>query len=132
MTKKIKRIVSLLLAATLSMGIMAISSYAAPQPKSDPDLCFVNTDGGNLNGREKPGVQYKIICKYANGTQLGWSVMPSENAYDDQGRSWMRVSGKTTTGTRKTSWVLEEYLRFESPYSLRTAPAINSGAPDVG
>lgn len=64
----IKKAVSLLIAATLSMGIMAMNSYAAPQPKSDPDLCFVNTDGGNLNGRENPGVQYKIICKYANGT----------------------------------------------------------------
>lgn len=131
MNKKLKKIVTLILAMIMVLNFTAMS-YAAT--KSDPDKCFVNTDGGNLNGRKEAGTEYPIICKYANGTQLSYSVDAGETKFDSQGREWMRVRGKTTTGSTMTSWVLAEYLRFESPYRTNTdiLTVINPKAPDVG
>ena len=132
--KKSKKMVAVLLTIAMMVTLLGTTAFASPQPR-DPDLCFVNTsDGSNLNGRSGPGTEYSVICKYANGTQLFWSVMPSENATDSQGRSWLHVSGKTTTGVTMESWVCEDYLRFETAgYSLNNITIeSNSELPAVG
>lgn len=134
MKRKGKKIVALLLMVTMTVAMLGATAFASPQPR-DPDLCYVNTsDGSNLNGRSGPGTQYSVICKYANGTQLFWSVMPDQNATDSQGRSWLCVSGKTTTGVTMQSWVCEDYLRFVTvQYNLKNITVeSNPELPAVG
>lgn len=114
-TKK-NRLIALALMVVLTVSLLGMTSFASSiNPRMQ--YCYVNTsDGSNLNGRSGPGTEYSVICQYANGTSLTWSVFPENNATDSQGRSWMCVNGRTTTGENKTAWVCEEYLRFENDY----------------
>lgn len=131
MKPKNKRIVALLLAVVIST--LALGTTVCAATPRGYDKCYVNTDGSNLNGRSGPGTEYSIVCKYANGTRLYWSVMPSENGYDSQGRSWMRVTGMATTGKEMTAWVCEDYLRFErDPVPRSVEVKVDPSLPDVG
>lgn len=131
MKRKNKKVVALLLTVVISTLILGTTVFAAT-PRGY-DKCYVNTDGSNLNGRSGPGTEYSIVCKYANGTRLYWSVMPSENATDSEGRKWMRVKGKATSGKDTEAWVCEDYLRFERDPVPRSADVkIDASLPDVG
>ena len=95
---KTRRILSLILTIIMTVSMLGMTVCANPLARNR-DSCYVSTsDGSNLNGRSGPGTEYPVICRYANGTLLGWSVMPNQNATDSQGRSWLHVSGRTTTG----------------------------------
>lgn len=125
--KKITLCTIIMAMLTLSIGMTA---FAKPVPR-EYDLCFVNTDGGNLNCRKDAGEEYAIVGKFKNGTQLSWSVF---GKFDSQGRDWTAVSGPDINGKRISGWVLDSYLRFERP-SLRNVQhnvIINPGMPDVG
>lgn len=69
-----KRILSvcLLTAIMLSAGVNVSAQTA--QPRSEYDLCYVNTNGSNLNCRKGPGTEYALVGKFSNGTQLSWSI----------------------------------------------------------
>ena len=84
-----KRIATFLLLLVMGVNVIGITAFAGDiQPRMD--YCYVNTsDGSNLNGRSGPGTEYPVICRFANGTSLTWSVFPENNATDSQGRSWM-------------------------------------------
>ncbi|MDE7001249.1 MAG: SH3 domain-containing protein [Lachnospiraceae bacterium] len=108
-----KRIATFLLLLVMGVNVIGITAFAGDiQPRKD--YCYVNTsDGSNLNGRSGPGTEYPVICRFANGTSLSWSVFPENNATDSQGRSWMAVTGTDINGKQKSAWVCEDYLRFE-------------------
>lgn len=131
---KTRKILPIILMIIMTVSMLGMTVCANPQARNR-DSCFVSTsDGSNLNGRSGPGTEYPVICKYANGTQLGWSVMPENNAIDSQGRRWSHVSGRTTTGATMEAWVCDDYLRFESSgYSLRSIEVENNpNLPAVG
>lgn len=131
MIKLMKKSIALFVILALSITASGIVSFAAT-PRSDPDMCFVDTDGGNLNCRSGAGEEYALRGKFANGTQVFYSLMTGDKE-DSLGRTWMNVSGKSTTGSKIEGWVLLEYLRFESPYkSAYAIPIINKFAPDIG
>lgn len=130
MNKHTKRMACFILCFVMMLAL-GISSYAV-ETRSDPDMCFADTGGGNLNGRSGPGTEYKIICKYPDGTQLFYSLLTGWDT-DSEGVEWVEVRGKTTTGEKKTAWVSTEYVRFESPYRLRLLPIpMDTNEPDVG
>jgi len=115
MTKK--RIVTFLLLLVMGVNVVGVTAFAREiQPRMD--YCYVNTsDDSNLNGRSGPGTEYPVICRFANGTSLTWSVFPENNATDSQGREWMAVSGVDINGVRqKNVWVCVDYLRFEQDW----------------
>ena len=111
---------SLVLAMTFLIGT---TSFAG-----EYSLCFVNTEGGNLNCRSGPGTEYSIVGKFKNGTQLGWSIF---GGIDSLGREWTYVDGKDINGKLIMGWVLDSYLRYEdNPNSIIPAYK-NENMPDV-
>lgn len=124
-----KSIISLCLTICMLMFLGTNASAQSIQPRSEYDLCYVNTDGGNLNCRSGPGTEYSIVGKFSNGTQLTWSVFGD---VDSNNKTWTKVSGIGITGKRVSGWCQDDYLLFVSP--SRNVPAfyINSDMPDVG
>lgn len=130
MKNRIKRITGcavIMALLTLSIGMTA---FGKPVARAEYDLCFVNTDGGNLNCRAYAGEEYAIVGKFANGTRLSWSVFGEP---DSQGRDWTAVSGPDINGEHISGWVLDSYLRYERPSrSIQHNIVVNPLMPDVG
>lgn len=133
--KKIVKVGSIFLTmALLVMVGTPTQTYAREMPYvAEYDDCYVNTDGGNLNCRTNAGVEYPIVGKFKNGTKLAWSIFGKN---DSLGRSWTQVSGKDINGKTISGWVLDSYLKFVTPSSLRSNILenfiIDIHKPDVG
>jgi hypothetical protein len=130
--KPIKRMTSYLVLVTILTLIIGNLVYAQSVPFCDErDLCFVNTQGGNLNCRKGAGEEYEIVGKFKNGTELSWSIFLER---DSQGRTWVGVSGIDINGKLISGYVLESYLRFERPEcrTMNLPVYINFDMPDVG
>lgn len=108
-----KRIATFLLLLVMGVNVIGITAFAGDiQPRMD--YCYVDTPGGgNLNGRSGPGTEYPVICQFANGTSLNWSVFDG-SAVDSQGNEWTEVRGIDIYGNDvKRCWVRDDYLRYE-------------------
>ena len=125
-----KILLSLTLITTMLFGLANSASAQTIQPRSEYDLCYVNTAGGNLNCRESASTSAKIKGQFKNGTQVTFSLFGD---YDSSGNLWTEVCGKSTTGTIIDGWVMDKYLLYVSP-SRMVVPdfVVNPNMPDVG